>query len=292
MNSWTRVTKGLDYGKNCIRSDAPLTDQQILEVAPAVGAHGKYRECSERYSFTDTLALVNTLRGEGFEPFMVAQTRSLSDERRGYAKHMLRLRSMSDVQAGKTDVKEIVIYHSHDRTSSLQLCAGVFREVCANGNVVGDIVQDIRIRHQGRIDDRVLEGAYTIVENFGRVDESMDAMKAIELDHDERILLAQGALDLRYAETNEDGDIVTNAPVPAEKLLQARRFADQGGKDLWTTFNVIQENLVRGGVKAWDRESGKVKSVRGVTGLDTNLKLNRALWNLAEGMKQLKLGLV
>jgi hypothetical protein len=62
-------------------------------------------------------------------------------------------------------------------------------------------------------------------------------------------------------------------------------------RDLWTTFNVVQENLIKGGVKIWKTEGKKrkVKS-RQVTAINEDVRLNKALWILAEEMKQIKLG--
>ena len=72
----------------------------------------------------------------------------------------------------------------------------------------------------------------------------------------------------------------------AQGVLQARRWEDRKG-DLWTTFNRIQENLVRGGVSGRGA-TGRRMTTREVAGVNENVKLNRALWSLADGMAQLK----
>jgi hypothetical protein len=67
----------------------------------------------------------------------------------------------------------------------------------------------------------------------------------------------------------------------------APRTAD----DLWTAFNRVQENAIRGGLQAWSRDahnrSRRIRS-REVTGIDQDVKLNRALWLLGERMATLK----
>ena len=61
--------------------------------------------------------------------------------------------------------------------------------------------------------------------------------------------------------------------------------------DLWTTFNVVQENIIRGGLRGRKRGSnGRMRNMttRPVKALDRNIKLNQALWVLTEKMAELK----
>jgi len=60
---------------------------------------------------------------------------------------------------------------------------------------------------------------------------------------------------------------------------------------VWQTFNVIQENLIRGGLSGRRQTSdGRIRrsQTRAINGIDQNVGLNRALWTLAEGMQRLK----
>ena len=63
------------------------------------------------------------------------------------------------------------------------------------------------------------------------------------------------------------------------------------GDDLWRVFNRVQENAIRGGLTAWGRDAQnrprRVTS-REVTGIDGDVRLNRALWTLTERMAELK----
>ena len=53
------------------------------------------------------------------------------------------------------------------------------------------------------------------------------------------------------------------------------------------TMNVTQENLMRGGVQGRN-DQGQRRRLRGVTSVDADSKMNRALWVLAERMAALK----
>jgi hypothetical protein len=61
--------------------------------------------------------------------------------------------------------------------------------------------------------------------------------------------------------------------------------------DLWTTFNKVQENVVRGGLRGVRRdETGRSRRVRSraINGIDQHIRLNQALWTLSQHMANLK----
>jgi len=119
-----------------LRSDHPLSDDQIRTVAPSIFAETPHESRSQRYSYIPTAAVLAELRKEGFQPFMVCQTCVRHEDRRDYTKHMLRLRHASQIDG--TEANEIILLNSHDGTSSYQMLAGMFRFVCQNGLVCGD----------------------------------------------------------------------------------------------------------------------------------------------------------
>jgi hypothetical protein len=90
---------------------------------------------------------------------------------------------------------------------------------------------------------------------------------------------ARAALALRYDEDKP-------APVSERQLLAPRRIEDRAS-DLWTTFNRVQENMLRGGLHGRNA-SGRATTTRAVTGIDQNIRLNRALWVLADELRRLR----
>lgn len=261
-----------------LRADHPLSDDQIRAVAPSIFAENPHESRSERYSYIPTASVLAELRGEGFQPFMVCQTRVRHEDRREFTKHMIRLRHSSQINGNEAN--EIILLNSHDGTSSYQMVAGMFRFVCHNGLVCGNTLADVRVHHKGNVAEHVIEGAYEVLHGFEQVQESRDAMRLITLDEGEQEVLARSALALKYDAPNK----VT--PVTEAQVLMPRRFDDRGS-DLWSTFNRIQENLVKGGLNGRNAQ-GRRQRTRPVQGIDQNLRLNRALWMLAEGMQQLK----
>jgi hypothetical protein len=189
---------------------------------------------------------------------------------------MIRFRYASQILSDTAN--EIILVNSHDGTSSYQMLAGCFRFVCHNGLICGETIEDLRIRHSGNVLDNVIEGAYRIVEEFDKVDASKELMRGIELNQRQQNAFANAALQLRY-------DPQDNIPILGHQLNLARRNDDRGD-DLWRTFNRVQENIMQGGLQGFTANGGKT-TTRKVTGLSENVRLNRALWTLAEEMAKL-----
>lgn len=215
-----------------LRSSSPLTDDQIRAVAPSIFAADKHVSRSDRYTYIPTGDVLTALRKEGFEPFMVCQTRVRQDDRRDFTKHMVRMRHARHI--GDAEANEIVLLNSHDGTSSYQLISGLYRYVCSNGLVFGDTFSDVRVHHKGEIVDRVIEGAYEVLDGFDLVRERRDGMRAITLDAGEQAVFARAALALKY-----EPDPLKPAPITEAQVLEPRRAEDMRS-DLWATFNRTQ----------------------------------------------------
>jgi hypothetical protein len=271
--------QGFKSSQHSLRSEVPLTNEQIAAVAPSIVAEDKHDSRSKNYTYIPTVKVIDALRKEGFEPFMVAQSKPKDDDRLGFARHMIRLRHASMVTANEAN--EIILVNSHDGTSSYQMLAGMFRFVCQNGIVAGDLVQDIRVPHRGNVIDNVIEGSYRILDEFELIEESRDEMKAIALTRPEQMAFARSAMALKY-------DKVEEAPIVPEQLIRPQRHADTND-DLWSTFNRVQEHMVKGGVHGRTAQGTRTRT-RGINSISDNVKLNAALWTLAESMKQLKAG--
>ncbi len=265
-------------GAHSFRSETPLSDDQLRRYAPSIFAEEAHESRSERYTYIPTSTVLQGLRKEGFEAFMVCQTRVRDEGKRDFTKHMVRMRHAS--QINDKEANEIILLNSHDGTSSYQMLAGMFRFVCSNGLVCGDTMGDVRVRHKGQIVDNVVEAAYDVMSGFDRVREQRDAMRTIDLKPDEARVFARAALELKY------DPAVQAPPITEEQVIRPRRHADVNS-DLWSTFQVTQENLLRGGLVGRNAK-GQRRSTREVQGIDQGIKLNRALWTLAEGMRKLK----
>jgi len=265
-----------------IRSETPLADEQMRATAPSIFALGKHESRSERYTYIPTIDVLRGLRKEGFEPFMVAQSKSRVEGKTEYTKHMIRMRHAGQVTA-RPEANEIILINSHDGASSYQMLAGAFRFVCCNGLVCGTVSNDIRIPHKGNIQGEVIEGAFRVLDDFEAIDASTEGMKALTLNVDEERAFATSALALRYGERSDGRP---PAPITADQLIEARRPEDLG-HSLWTTFQRVQENAMRGGQPGRSTQGRRIRT-REVGSIDRGVSLNRALWVLAEEMRKLR----
>jgi hypothetical protein len=273
-----------------MRGDHPLSEDQMRAAAPSIFAEGKHASRSERYTYIPTIDVLRGLGREGFEPFMVAQGASRVEGKADFTKHMIRMRHVRDRSGplqSRPETNEIILINSHDGASSYQMLAGLFRFVCCNGLVVEDIGIPHRTGKGGNIQGEVIEGAFRVLDEFEAVAEHTEAMKALQLQPPEEIAFATAALALRFGERGvEDTGGHHPAPVTAEQLIEARRPEDIG-HSLWTTFQRVQENAMRGGQPGRSAQGRRLQT-RPVGSIDHGVSLNRALWMLAEEMRKLK----
>ena len=85
-----------------LRANHPLSDGEIQRVAPSIFAEAPHESRSERYSYIPTAAVLTELRREGFQPFMVCQTRVRDEGKREHTKHMIRLRHASQIAGSRS----------------------------------------------------------------------------------------------------------------------------------------------------------------------------------------------
>ena len=264
----------------------PLDDTQLRKAAPSIFASEPWGEVSERYAFIPTISVVDALRGEGFFPVKATQSKSRIEGKAEFTKHMIRFRRDDGVAIHSVgdEMPELVLVNSHDRTSSYQLSAGIFRLVCSNGMIVKSAnFGDIKVQHSGDIAGQVIEGSYTIISEMPKLMSRMDELKGVQLTPQEQFIFAKSALQLRYPDDSAGN---STSPIRPEALLSARRRAD-AGMDLWTTFNRVQENMIKGGVHGTG-STGRRMSTRKVNSVSEDIRLNKALWLLTENMAALK----
>lgn len=259
---------------NLIRRDRPLTHDELMQHTPSVFGEEKHASRSDRYAYIPTITLLESLQREGFQPFFACQTRVRDQSRREHTKHMLRLRRAGQITGQQ--VPEIILLNSHDGSSSYQMLPGLFRSVCCNGLVCGTSLGEVRVPHKGDVVGKVIEGAYEVLGVFDRVEEKRDAMQSLLLPPPAQQALAKAALTYRFGEEHQ--------PVTESQALSARRWQDEKN-DLWSVFNRLQENLSKGGLPGHSAQ-GKRSRTRAVNSIDGDIKLNRALWVMAEEMQQ------
>lgn len=269
------------------RIDQVLDEGQLRRMAPSIFAGGKHESRSDRFAFIPTWDVLQALMREGFLPREVRQGRTRIPGKAEFTKHLIRLRhaGAEGFRVGDT-YPEIVLENAHDGTSKYKLMGGMFKVLCLNGLIASEgSVHSVAVSHTGKIADRVIEGSYQVLSETKQAVRVASDWQGVDLKPAERLAFADSVRMLRFGEEE-----AATSPIRADQFLIPRREADRGN-DLWRTFNVAQENAIRGGLSAMGRDTnGKVRrtSTREIKGIDQDVKLNRALFALAEKMAELK----
>lgn len=229
---------------------------------------------SERYSFIPTSRVLTILADYGWHPASVQE--ALTRKYAGYQKHIVRLRQQ---HASGANIPEIVIINAHMGSAAFHLLLGIFRFLCLNGLISGETWESFKVRHVGYTDEMIEAAARALAGAAPKAMDQVRRFEGIELTYAERHAFGQAAVELV-----NDGEKFAMRP---ESLLAPRRVQDTR-TDLWTTFNVIQENTMRGGVRRINADGGSART-RAVKSADQTVKLNQALWTLTEKMAELKL---
>lgn len=268
-----------------------LSLDDLRRNAPSVFAENARPGVSSRYTFVSTAQVIDLLQGEGWEPVLARQQRVRLPDRQGFQMHELRFARRDDLGKSMFDVgdvrPELVLQNAHDGTRAYRIDAGLYRLVCRNGLVVADAhFAHVAIRHFDVSPEKFAAAAQSVASSTPRVLEAVARWQRVQLTEIERDEFVRRAIDLRW----EPDDNATRLLVPW-KLLRPVRYGDSA-TDLWTTFNVTQEHLLRGGVDYAGyvpAEPGAIfpthfvrNTTRPVTSLTQAAKLNKALWSLAE----------
>jgi hypothetical protein len=266
-----------------------LTEDEIRSAAPSVFATTAHESRSARFKPIATIDVVRMLDQEGFGVVGAKQSVARLEDRKDFTKHMLRLRQKGGVQRKVGDtVFEVLLKNANDGTAAYDLLAGLFRIRCLNSLVAMDTQMSTqRVRHSGDVAPKVIEGVFSVVNDAERALNAPDQWGQLQLAAPEQMFLAEAAHAIRFP-VDENNNQTTN--VKPEQMLHVRRTGDIGD-DLWTVFNRIQENVVRGGLNNYGYNAeGRFRRAhtREVKGIDQSTALNRALWTLGEKMAQLK----
>lgn len=252
-----------------------LTNEQIRRNAPSVFATGHDGLRSDRYTFVSSEKVMDSFRDLGWDVASAQQPRSRKSDPL-HNKHLLRFRPKSDDLTfrdprGDRDVfPEIILYNSSNGTCRWKLMAGAFSMVCSNGLTIRmegfeDVGETISHKHIGWDPNNAYTAVQNISESFGGFFRKVSEMTQIDLSDIHRADMAQEAMELRFGDVRIDSKL----------LLQPKRSEDTG-RDLWTTFNVLQENCIRGGFKLNKRTSRELKNI------DALERVNSGLWDIAE----------
>jgi len=263
-----------------------LTKTKLHEVAPSIYADSPSPDVSNNYVYVPSHKIISELGKEGWKPVRASQSSSRDGEYNGVQKHSIWFQPESYNRPDKLKVGEIVpqIYwgNSHDRSFRCRMNISLDRCVCSNQLVTPfQVFESINQIHMG-IDFQVLrKHVREVVKKFNIVYEKVSEYTAIKLSKRERVKFAKKAHQLRWT----DGSLVN-----PETLLNPRREEDEDIQNtLWGTFNIVQENLIKGGTE-YKGTKGIVRHTRQVDEVRREMKINQELWLVMEAIRTTKIG--
>lgn len=263
-----------------MKNDVFLSEAAIRKVAPAVFAKEPSAYISDNYSQVRTIDVVKQLDDEGWGVVYAAQPRTKNEMKRLYGKHCLRFRRYDAkplTKVGET-FPEVVLMNSHDGHSAYRLWAGLFRLACLNGMVISDSTfASLNLQHSETLMEELVAGTQQVISDIPLLTEKIQSFLQIELTSAQRINFATRALKVAYGDDHKSS-------LQASQLLEVRRTEDNHN-DLWHTLNVVQENLVVGGIEG-KTENGRKTKTRGLHAIKKNIAVNTGLWELADSFNE------
>lgn len=239
-----------------------LTYEQAVEKCPAIAATGPSSKASAKYNFISTSEIVLKALENDW------QIRDAKAGRGLHGVHSVNLVHKSQIEANYTEgFPQINIVNSHNLSKRFSMALGFFRLVCSNGLIAPTgLVQSISptLHRQGAFgkDNEVVNLLSDTFGQFSNIIEHTNVMKERNLSSEEKNMLARFAYYIRFRYR-----MMQPKKVDLGQLLKPRREVDCKN-DLWSTFNVIQENLTHGGKNIGN----------GITQFQDELRFNQELW--------------
>jgi len=258
---------------------------EIKELFPAVFSHRKSTQVSEDYQFHDSAKIIEQMLDSNMKLVELSQERLRSSTVRQPHTQLHAMRFQSKAFKKGSDfgindsVPEIIIMNNHDGRFRFRALAGVFRFVCANGMIVGDqVLGNVAKRHFGK--ENTFEKTRAILADMPKVVDSISKRivdwASVTLDKELQEKFARSMISSRGCPDWVKEEQVLRAQRPSENPR------DNGVRDLWTTFNVLQENLTNTKLQREGGE-GRARGLSPIHGTFSNYRVNRDIWNVAEG---------
>ncbi len=245
-----------------------LTKKEIQKLAPAVYAKCPEPDVTESYEFIPTYKILKYFEELGWKPVSAKQQLSRRESENLFGYHVLRFRNDNCVKVNGL-FPELIWKNSHNRLCRAMTGLGFLREICENGLVVphaGTLKETVNKKHIGFTYEEFKKEIEGKIINFNKHIKEIKAYKKIEMSKAEITSFATKAKELRWGEDS----------VIAPKMLSTPRRNEDKDLDLFSVFNVIQENLTKGGIEY--EVNDKHRTTRSVESPYTVEKINMKLW--------------
>jgi len=258
-----------------LSKDGFLTTSEIKQRANSVFTDTASPNVSSKFTHIPTHKVIEDMSQLGWGVVDAKQVKARKGQ--GFQKHLVVFRNPDVVingADGDTVFPQILLTNSNDGKNAFTFTAGLFRLVCENGLVIStQEFENVKIRHMGYTFEELQTQIRAMVEQLPLTVESMNKMKAVELDEASIVEFAEKALATRFKE-----DELENIKVDLDKLLEPTRPEDKGN-DLWSVFNVLQEKILEGDFQYMS--GTKIRKARKVKNFKQDIEINQKLFAVA-----------
>lgn len=238
---------------------------------------------SNRYIATSSQDIINEINQyRNVNPVGFSKVNVRKTEREGSQKHMV----MLDVDGGEMidGNLRIVLFNSIDRSTSIRLYLGYYRDACANDCVFGDdVMEPIILRHTK---EDWKHSVATLMQGYDQLQEQTATMINRMMNQ----YVSYGDIG-RYTERVADmlNKDITGTIVDPMELQTAIRPEDTG-KDAWHTYQRVQSNVMNGGIQrlietdVLEHKHKSFSNTHKITNDEKKIQYNRELHKLAMEM--------
>ncbi len=261
-----------------LESSQFLNKKELSEIAPSIFTMIPSSEVSDKYTHIPTEKVIDDMELLGWKPVDAKEVKARTKSTQGVQKHMIVFRNNDVVingEDGDTVFPQILMTNSHDGKNAFQFTAGLFRMICENGLVIADTeFEDIKMRHMGYTFEDLQDLIKDMVKKLPLTVDSMNKMKAVELEEEQMFNLAKDLLNIRV-----DGTENTYPDEAIGEVLNIQRKKDEGN-GLWEVFNRIQENIIEGNFE-YITKGGKKRQARVIKNFKQDMDVNKKMFSKA-----------
>lgn len=194
----------------------------------------RHANVSSRFNTVQAASVGDAMTSNGLNIVSLSTGRAKHEDKIDFQRTLSRYRGPQIADGVFLDV----IYDSkHMGRGVDRILLGVYRLICTNGLFVGMNFFRHEIRHSGNTYDNLNLGIQAALGMQHKLASTIERMQGVKLTIEQRNTFALDAVKLLTPD---------NALQVKHRLLTPKRDADQSD-DLWTVYNVIQENAMLGG---------------------------------------------
>jgi len=249
-----------------------LTAEQVKQLAPSVFQTEAHERLSDKYVHVQTHDSLGFMENLGWGPVDAIEVKSRKADRQGFQKHLVIYEPLDDsIKFTGMDnlIPRVLELNAHDGRSSYAYMFGILNIICRNGLIaIDDMFSAIRFVHKNLDLAAVEKQIETYVNNIPHLVDRINTYSEIQMTEVQKNHFAMDALKIKTKKTTE---------LPADLLTVPRRKEDEGDS-LWKVFNVVQENIIQGGVKY--KTQKKNTTTKRINGIRKNVRFNKELWAL------------